>query len=292
MDSLEIAETYGFLPYRRRFKPHLSIRFDGIDFHIDSSPGRGWNLITHAHSDHYGTRNMKNRFAVASNETARILEVVAGERFSGITFSIGDILNISGLKVKTYPTHHIHGAVAFMIEDVLITGDVKDWRDLPKCSVLITEATYAHPSHVFDDEIDKLIAVAEEGAVLGAYPIGKAQRVAEILNDAGLDFRVDRKIERICRALNLKVGDSGTLIVPPKKLSRYGGYILTAQRFYRWPRIVLSDHIDYRGILRMVEHCKAEHVIFYHGNPSKALKNELAEMGVTCSSLRDIDVYL
>ncbi|MEM0330279.1 MAG: MBL fold metallo-hydrolase RNA specificity domain-containing protein, partial [Archaeoglobaceae archaeon] len=70
------------------------------------------------------------------------------------------------------------------------------------------------------------------------------------------------------------------------------GYILTAQRYYRHPRIVISDHMDYRGIIAMVEHCKAEHVIFYHGKPSIKLKEELAEMGITCSTLKDIDVTL
>jgi len=298
MNSLEIAETYGFLPFRRRFgrrfRPHFSIRFNGVDFHIDSSPGDGWNLITHAHSDHHGSKNMKNSFAAASDETAIILEATTDKSFSGLTFRIGETLNLSGVKVRTYPTYHICGATAFLIDDVdvLITGDVKDWRSLPKCSVLVTEATYGHPSHVFEDEIDKLIATAESGAVLGAFPIGKAQRVVEILSCEGVEFRTDGKIEKVCRALGMEVGSSGSLIVPPRKLSRYSGYILTAQRLYRWPRIVLSDHLDYRGILEMVEHCRAEHVIFYHGSPSEALKNELADMGVSCSTLRDIDVFL
>ena len=298
MNSIEIAEKYGFLPYRRKlrrgFRAHFSIRLDGVDLHIDSSPGEGWNLITHAHSDHHGSKNMKNSSAVASSETAKILEITTRRKFSGMTFEVGSSLNLSGIKIKTYPTYHIKGAAAFLIKKarVLITGDVKNWRSLPKCDVLVTEATYGHPSYTFEDEIDKLLSAAERGSVFGAYPIGKAQRVAEILLNEGYEFTAERRIRSICEALGLKVGDSGSLIVPPRKLSRYRGYILTAQRFYRWPRIVLSDHIDYSGILRMVEHCNAEHVIFYHGCPTKRLKEDLSGMGVSSSTLRDIDVYL
>jgi len=57
VNSLQIAMKYGFLPYRRQsrcfFKPHFSIRVEDFDIHIDSSPGKGFNPITHAHSDHY-----------------------------------------------------------------------------------------------------------------------------------------------------------------------------------------------------------------------------------------------
>ncbi|MEM2271475.1 MAG: MBL fold metallo-hydrolase [Archaeoglobaceae archaeon] len=292
MNSLEIAERFGFLVYKRKSCPHLSLRFKGVDLHIDSSPGEGFNLITHAHSDHYGHRNVQNPKAIASIETAKILKAVSNKEFSGIIFKIGDSFRLGELKIETYPTKHIHGATAFYIKEIgaLITGDVKHWECLPKCKVLITEATYGHPSFVFEDEIDRLLSVAKNNIALGAYPVGKAQRVAEILNSEGYEFTAEDKIKKICSALGIEVGNSGSCIVSPRNLK--DGYILTAQRYYRHPRIVISDHMDYRGIIAMVEHCKAEHVIFYHGKPSIKLKEELAEMGITCSTLKDIDVTL
>jgi len=292
MNSLEIAENYGFLLYRKNSYPHVSLRFKGVDFHIDTKPGEGFNLITHAHSDHYGVRNLQNPNAVASLETAKILEAVTGKSFAGRTFRVGETLDLGGLKIETFPTKHIHGATAFYIRDadVLITGDVKNWRRLPKCRVLITEATYGHPSFVFEDEIEKLIRAAKSRATLGAYPIGKAQRVAEILSKEGLDFTAEDMIRKICSALGIEVGNSGALIVSPRNLDN--GYILTAQRYYRIPRIVLSDHIDYRGIISMVEHCEAEHVVFYHGKASEKLKKELASSGVSCSTIEDVDITL
>lgn len=296
VNSSQIALNFGFLPYRRTFKgkkrPHFSIRFDDLDFHIDSSPGSGFNLITHAHSDHYGQKNLQNPNAIASDETAKILETVSEKSFSGIRFKIGETIKVADVKIKTYPTFHIHGSSAFYFPDfkLLITGDVKSWKMLPKCRVLVTEATYSHPSDVFEDEIELLLEKAEEGHCLGAYPIGKAQRVAKILNDYGIEFFAEEKISKICRALGIETGEKGAKIVSPSKVER--GYVLTAQKYYRLPRIVISDHLDYRGLLKMVEHCKPEHVIFYHGKVSVAMIEKLKEMGITASTLKDIDVFL
>lgn len=64
--------------------------------------------------------------------------------------------------------------------------------------------------------------------------------------------------------------------------------MLTAQRFYRWPRITISDHLDYKGILEMIEHCEPEEVVFYHGKPSKKLLEELKIERIACRTLNDI----
>ncbi len=299
MNSIEILDNFNVLPFKRRynrgFKPHFSLRIDGIDFHIDSSPGIGYNLITHAHSDHYGFNNLKNYNAVMSEETVKILNTIdnrKNRRFRGIRFQIGDSLNLSGVKIKTYPTFHIIGSSAFLFKeyDILITGDVKNYYELPKCSLLITEATYADPSHTFEDEVDRLIEEAENNPIFGVYPVGKAQRVAEILIKSGFGFKGDDKIERICEALGLNPSDGPTLL-PPRVASMNRGFIITAQKFYR-NRIVISDHLDYRGLIEMIEHCDPEHVIFYHGKPTKRFLYEIKRMGYSCSTLEDIDIFL
>ncbi|WP_456468170.1 MBL fold metallo-hydrolase RNA specificity domain-containing protein [Archaeoglobus sp.] len=277
--------------YGRGFRPHISILLDGTEFHVDSSPGkRGWNLITHAHSDHYGQRNMDNPRAVASAETARILEAATEKEYEGITFDVGGKIRVQGQKIETYPTFHIHGSAAFFFRNVelLITGDVKDYCELPECRILVTEATYGHPSHVFEDEVGKLLDIASHNVVLGAYPIGKAQRVAEILKKE-IGFRAEERVERICRAVGICPDENGPLIVSPRNLARYGGgYILTAQNFYRWPKITLSDHLDYRGLLEMIHHCNPETVVFYHGKPSKALIRYLESEKIECKTLEEI----
>jgi len=308
MNSLYFLENFGFLPFRRKgnrsVKPHLTLRFNSdviVDFHVDSYKGvpnvpnddyRFYNLITHAHSDHYGQNNLSNENALASLETAKILSAIAGKRFSGRTFRLGDKFEIEGLKIKTYNTKHIFGSTAFLIESdykILITGDVKDFSSLPKCDVLITEATYGSPDFVFEDEIEKLIDNAEN-STFGVYPVGKAQRTAKILTENGYDVNASQRISRLCKLFGIDVSeDADVNLVSPRRLSECQGkrYILTAQRFYRWPRIVISDHLDFLGILDMIDHCNPEHVIFYHGKPTEAL---LSLLDRDYSLLRDLDV--
>jgi putative mRNA 3-end processing factor len=305
MNSLSFLESFGFLPFRRRgkrgIKPHLSLRFSSeglVDFHIDSYRGffsegcKAYNLITHAHFDHYGQSNIGNENAVASTETASFLSVIAGKEFKGKSFDIGEKLELGGIRVRTYPTKHIFGSTAFLIESdckILVTGDVKDFSSLPKCDVLVTEATYGSADFIFEDEIEKLIANAEN-STLGVYPIGKAQRTAKILAENGYRVKASEEISRFCKSFSIPVSTHGEVnLVPPRKLGDSGGrrYILTAQRFYRWPRIVISDHLDFLGILAMIDHCDPEHVIFYHGKPSKDLLNLIDR---EYSLLRDLDV--
>jgi len=284
--------------YRRRYgkgcKPHFSLCIEGLHYHIDTSPAdHGINLITHAHSDHYGQRNMENSRAVASRESAAILEACTGKKFSGAVFKVGSRIRIGDMRIKTYPTFHMHGSAAFYFRDsdILITGDVKDYSKLPKCKILVTEATYGHPSQVFEEEVDRLLKVASsERGVFGAYPIGKAQRVAEILSKEGFGFSAEDRIAKICSAVGFEPSD-GPFIASPRNLHLYGGgYILTAQKFYRWPRITLSDHLDYRGILEMIDHCEPEEVVFYHGKPSKRLLEYLRNEGIVCRTLNDLQV--
>lgn len=295
MDVLEIAESFGILLFRRKygrgFRPHFSMRVNNVDFHIDSSPGKGYNLITHAHSDHFGQRNMKNHKAIASSETAKILSAVTEKRFVGYTFEVGEKIEVSRISIRTYPTHHMHGSSAYHFRNlgVLVTGDVKDYSALPRCDFLIAEATYGHPGQVFNDELDRVIDAAERGKELGVYPIGKAQRIATLLSENGIGFRTVEKIERICKALGIEYNDGDARLLPPKMVSN--GFVLSAQSFYR-NRITVSDHVDYRGVVEMVEHCDPEYVLFYHGNPTKRLVEEMKKSGRKVLTLSEIGLWL
>jgi putative mRNA 3-end processing factor len=308
MNSLFFLEEYGFLPFRRKskrsVKPHLTLRFNSsvvTDFHIDSYRGYSadnylyFNLITHAHSDHYGQSNMNNPFSVSSEETANILSVLGGRKFPGITFKIGEKIKLGDFFVRTYSTQHIFGSTAFLIKAdsrILITGDVKDFSSLPKCDVLITEATYGSPDYIFEEEIDKLISYASN-SVFGVYPVGKAQRTAKILSENGYSVSGSERIVKLCKVFGIEVTEEGEVhLVPPRDLYYCRGkrYVLTAQNFYRFPRIVISDHLDFRGLLEMIDHCSPEHVIFYHGKPSKELIEVVGEDVSDVSVLSDLDI--
>ncbi len=278
-----------------RTAPHLSLRFREVEFHIDTSRGYdGFNLITHAHSDHYGIRNISNPSAIASVETAMILQEISGKEFKGMTFRTGERFEIDGLKVSTYRTGHMHGSSAFLINSeskVLVTGDVRDYSHLPECDVLICEATYGSPEHVFEEEIHRVIEEANN-STYGVYPIGKAQRVGRILHEYGIAFSADRKIRRLCHLFGIETAEEGEVhLTSTRNIFGMTGrkFILTAQKFYRLPRIVVSDHLDYRGIIGMIHHCNPSAVIFYHGKPTHELIEEVKDMGIPTSTLSDLD---
>lgn len=291
-------ENFGFLPFKRvekgKTRVHLTLRFDS-DLHIDSSSGAdGYNLITHAHTDHYGQNNMENPRAVASHQTASILETTTCKKFSGNCFRVGDKIDLDGLKINTYPTEHIPGSCAFLINSsskVLVTGDVKDYSQLPQCNVLVTEATYGSPKDNFREELEKLVDEAVD-STYGVYPIGKAQRVTSILNEAGYEVSAEEKIAGICSSLGIECNQNGgdVNLVSPRRFRDIDGkkFMLTAQKFY-YPRIVVSDHLDYGGIKGMVEHCNPEQVVFYHGKPSEHLCQEIEDMGVGVTLLSHLE---
>jgi putative mRNA 3-end processing factor len=74
---------------------------------------------------------------------------------------------------------------------VLVTGDVKDFSGLPKCDLLITEATYGDPYDpgcIFRDDLDSFeAALTHKRVAFGAYAFGKAQRAVSMARQFGFD---------------------------------------------------------------------------------------------------------
>jgi putative mRNA 3-end processing factor len=107
--------------------------------------------------------------------------------------------------VTLFPAGHILGSAQVRLryrgETIVDTGDYKRLGDataqpfeLVECDILVTEATFGLP--VFQhprpmDEIGRLLkSVAENPArahLIGAYALGKAQRVMSLLRAAGYD---------------------------------------------------------------------------------------------------------
>jgi putative mRNA 3-end processing factor len=128
-----------------------------------------------------------------------------GENFAGATQAIryGESVSLGGVTVTFHPAGHVLGSAQIAVEAnglrIVASGDYKDVPDptcapfeLVPCEVFITEATFALP--VFrhsdaDGEIAKLLrSVAlfpERAHLVGAYSLGKAQRVIALLRKAG-----------------------------------------------------------------------------------------------------------
>jgi putative mRNA 3-end processing factor len=305
---------------RGGFAPHLCIRFDSHLFSIDTSRAPKASvqpdayLITHAHSDHYGKSAMLSANAVASIETARALEIRYEREYKGRTFAVGESIMVGDVKVDTHPTGHTIGSSAFSWKTetgsrVLVTGDVKDYHHLPHCDYLVTEANYGDPydpSCIFEDDLAGFYEAMESGASFGAYAFGKAQRAVALMRTMGYkgEIGMDEKSLVLTRELMkdlagplTEVNGNGYNVVTPWNLAQVPGrnkYFLTGRRDTSYPTIQLSDHLDFRGLMKMIEHISPQEILVYHpaGERASLLAHHLQQCGMETTSLDLIESFV
>ncbi|WP_395666592.1 ligase-associated DNA damage response exonuclease [Methylocella sp.] len=174
------------------------------DFFVDPVRPVARAVVTHGHSDH---ARAGHGAVLATRETLAIMAIRMGEGFAATTqaLSYGETLRLGGIDVSLHPAGHVLGSAQIRMADaravVVASGDYKRDEDPTcapfeplACDVFITEATFGLP--VFrharaDDEIAKLLAslrlFPERAHLVGAYALGKAQRVAALLRRAGYD---------------------------------------------------------------------------------------------------------
>ncbi|MDW7731366.1 MAG: MBL fold metallo-hydrolase [Methanolobus sp.] len=312
------------------FKPHLSVKFRSdegklVTFSIDTTrtpakyPQPDAYLITHAHSDHNGKSAMLSERAVCSDKTALALEIRHDKSYKGRTMEVGASIDVNGVNVTTYPNFHTVGSTAFYWENdvgtrILVTGDVKDASQLPECDVLITEANYGDPGDTtcyFDDDIQGFNSALQENSCVafGAYAFGKAQRAVELMRSCGYNGAVEmeEKSLQLTRCLLDDAGDLACLggscggpvcIVPPWDLDKLPSdmpkYVMTGRADYRYPAIQISDHLDARGLTRMVEGLDPELTVVYHpgGHRPGRFAGHLNSLGFNAISIDRISNVL
>jgi len=285
-------------------------------FHIDPTRPVERALITHAHSDH---ARAGHGAVLATQETLDLMRLRYGEGFAGTTQAIryGESVNLGSAKVTFHPAGHVLGSAQIAVEAnslrVVASGDYKNVPDptcapfeLVPCDVFITEATFALP--VFrhgdpDGQIAKLLhsvsVFPDRAHLVGAYSLGKAQRVIALLRQAGhaapiylhgamepiTNYYVSRGIDlgelRVVRGAS-KSELAGTItICPPSALND-----LWTRRFPEpvtafasgWMRVrararqhgvelplVISDHADWDGLLATVAATGAGEIWVTHG---------------------------
>jgi putative mRNA 3-end processing factor len=117
----------------------------------------------------------------------------------------GERINIGEVTVTLFPAGHVLGSAQVLIEwkgvRVVVSGDYKRSVDptcptfeLVPCDLFITEATFALPVFQHGDareEVGKLLKsraqFPERAHVVGAYGLGKSQRVIALLREAGFE---------------------------------------------------------------------------------------------------------
>jgi putative mRNA 3-end processing factor len=172
------------------------------DFYIDPVRSVERALITHGHSDH---ARRGHGSVLATPETLKIMAERYFGDFAGATQAakLGEKIAIDGVSVTFHPAGHVLGSAQIAVEKdgirIVASGDYKRRADPTcaafepiKCDVFITEATFALPVFRHPDdraEIRKLLTsvaqFSDRTHLVGAYALGKAQRVIALLREAG-----------------------------------------------------------------------------------------------------------
>jgi putative mRNA 3-end processing factor len=174
------------------------------DFYIDPTRPVERAVITHGHADH---ARAGHGLAIATPQTLAIMAVRYGADFAGMTTALspGETIVRDGVEVSLVPAGHVLGSAQAVVRwkglTMVVSGDYKRRRDPTcpafqpvSCDVFVTEATFAlpvfrHPSDA--GEIERLLQSVrqfpERCHVVGAYSLGKAQRVIRLLREAGWD---------------------------------------------------------------------------------------------------------
>jgi len=199
------------------------------DFHIDPLRAVDRALITHGHSDH---ARAGHGAVLATAETLGIMGLRYGENFAGATqaISYGEPLTLGEVTVSLHPAGHVLGSAQILIESqgyrVVVSGDYKRAHDPTcapfepiRCGSFITEATFGLPVFRHPDaraEVEKLIASCrlfpDRAHLVGAYSLGKAQRVIAELRRAGFDepIYIHGAMQKMCdlyAAHNVPLGE-------------------------------------------------------------------------------------
>ena len=174
------------------------------DFYVDPVRAVPRALITHGHSDH---ARAGHGSVLATRETLAIMAIRYGANFTRAQqiAAYGDTHDIGGVAIRFHPAGHVLGSAQISVEHkgcrIVVSGDYKRERDPTcapfepvRCDVFITEATFALP--VFRHppaarEIERLLRshrlFPERTHLVGAYGLGKAQRVMALLRAAGYE---------------------------------------------------------------------------------------------------------
>lgn len=297
----------------------LTVRPEGIycpegDFYIDPWRPVPRALITHAHADH--ARPGHGAY-LATESTAPVMRHRLGD-ISCQTIPYGETLMQNNARVSFHPAGHVPGSAQIRVEvdgEVwVVSGDYKTTNDglsepfePVRCHTFITECTFGLPVFRWTPEAQLRAdinawwaACAADGktAVLGAYALGKAQRLMVGLDTSIGPILTHGAVEatnRVLRAQGIPLPDTvqasidvtakthpgALLIAPPsalgsKAFKRFGpvseafasGWM--ALRGVRRRRglskgFVVSDHADWAGLLSAITATGATRVLATHG---------------------------
>ena len=310
-----------------------------LDAYIDPTRPVRRALITHGHADHARAGHDE---VVATPQTLAIMALRYGADFTNkqTPLGYGEALTEKGVRLSMASAGHVLGSAQIIIEydgvRLIAAGDYKRKFDptvepfeVVPCDIFITEATFGLP--VFKqpdprDEIEKLLTskrlFPDRSCFIGAYALGKAQRLIKLLRLAGYNepIYIHGALDKLCRYYEEEGVDLGTLlpattgkratanqdlagqiiIGPPSALGSSWANRLAdplicfasgwmqvkaraRQRGVEVP-LILSDHADWDDLLRTIDEIDPQEVWITHGN-EEALLHALQKQGRVARAL-------
>ena len=298
--------------------PLLSFRPEGIycaqaDVFIDPWRPVDRALITHGHADH---ARPGMRHYLSTDIAAPVLRHRLGD-IPLETVPYGEVRQINGVEISFHPAGHVPGSAQIRLsykgETWVVSGDYKiedDGLSTPfepvPCQHFITESTFGLPvfrwqpqPRVAEEMNTWWAACAAAGKIpmLGAYSLGKAQRLLSLLDGPGpiLTHGAVEGTNQVLRAQGIALPDT-QLVTPDTKGKDHPGAIVLAppsalsstwaRRFgpretgfaSGWMRLrgirrrragdrgfVVSDHADWPGLLEAIRATGAENIYVTHG---------------------------
>ena len=258
---------------------------------------------------------------MATRQTLDIMALRYGEDFADQVQAakLGEETTVNGVTVSFHPAGHVLGSAQIRVAHggtcIVASGDYKRRADPTcatfepiQCDVFITEATFGLPvfRHPPDaEEMARLLkSVAqfpERSHLIGAYALGKAQRVIRLIRDAGYDqpIHIHGALQKLCdyyRSQGIDLGELLPATVAPGAKSDFAGAIVIgtpsafADRWARrfpdpvscfasgWMRIrqrakqrgvelplIISDHADWNELTDTILETGAGEVWVTHG---------------------------
>lgn len=322
----------------------IEIRPEGLycvpgGFHVDPTRAVERAVITHGHADHARS----GHGAVAgTSETLAIMTARYGAEpaQNRQALALGEKLRIGDVTVSLHPAGHVLGSAQVCIEHkgsrIVVSGDYKRRADptctpfeAVPCDVFVTEATFGLPVFRHPDDraeiaklLDSVALFPERCHVIGAYALGKAQRLIALLRQAGWErpIYIHGALQVLCdlyRDLGIDLGElrpatagrkgvarddfKGEIVIaPPSAIAdRWGrrlpdpvvcmasGWMRVRQRARQRGvelPLIISDHADWDELLETFDDVGAPEIWITHGR-EEALMHAAAAKGFRARAL-------
>jgi putative mRNA 3-end processing factor len=281
------------------------------DFYLDPQQPVTNAVISHAHADHAVSGNIN---VYTTEATYAFMQLRYGKSASKVShtavyntpFTIGDV------QITFIPAGHMPGSAQVLMEykgvRYLYTGDYKlqpdatcEPMEFVKADVLITESTFADPTTAHPDPVEEIKKLNDIkiNILLGAYSLGKSQRLIRMINDYAPQKKIlvhhrIMPINAIYQKMGFELGAHQmygrklmkeqleyVYIVPPFTFDSYLRATGVKRLFASgWKNLqvnaqdtlFISDHADWDDIIKTIEQTQPQQVWTLHGNGTH-LKN-------------------